>query len=317
MNATDTSFTAKRVHIKEQQLSTAQKIEATAADAPSAFYAVIRPTLSQTGHYNANTRKEAFLTLLKRCKEQSDITDVVNILLESVGRGMVDREAMVRSAVCSLTSFIFEQRVELRVLIGGWLQFLLLALTHLYDDIRKDSIKFLEVAMRHRPLLILPSTGKILAALADGCSKSKLGNAKSKARDVAFGLLKSYIGMMKSPEITSTIYYTWKPQQAVSLRHSLMRRTRPSGPVIIESILEGECSKSLTWLLQGILEDWLEVAPFTEHDLKVLDKASRTKCLRELKDLFLFTKFAGFDDELLIRLLPKPIRESHIIKQIM
>ncbi|PJF20104.1 hypothetical protein PSACC_00082 [Paramicrosporidium saccamoebae] len=309
VNATNTSFQTKRLALREQHLSTAQKIEATSEGSSSALAAILKPTLSQTGHYNTNVRKEAFATLLKRCKEHPDIGDVINVLLEHASRGMVDNEAVVRTAVLHLTVYLWEQKVELRALFGGWVQFALLAMTHLHTDIRRDSIKFLEAALKAVPMtVLLPYTGNLLAALADGTLSRQKGN---KAQECAMQLVAAYTKAKMAPESAPPLHYCWQSVQSNSLIGARLRKT--TSDQILEGICEMKFSKIIAWLSNSLLDDWLEASPITgsvQRGAKSSERQAHTRVAAALKGLLAFSIASGYDSDTFVNLLPAPIRTS-------
>jgi hypothetical protein len=318
VNATDTSFQSKRLCLREQHLSTAQKIEAYAGESLTALGATLKPTISQTGHYNVNMRKEAFVTLLKRCKEQPDISQVLNILLETASRGMVDKEAPVRSAVLSLTTFIWERKLELRALFGGWVQFALLAMTHLHEDIRRDSLKFLDSAIRLVPDLVIPYTGKILVALSDGSMQGKIKRGSAITRECALCLMDLYTKARSAPLDTPSLAYCWQPIQKQAL-FNLRIRKAPAVDQIIDEMTLSEYTKVITWLSESLLDDWLEAAPIVVNpsmprDAKSTEKQAYNRFTLAMKRLISFTLASGYDSDSFVQLLPSPIRNSLYLK---
>src|SRR5690606_16244319 len=88
VNATNTSFKAKRLNLKEQDFSTQQKVSSLAAKDPSLredLLAVqLRPFLTQTGHYNVGVRRDAYGNILRLIRERQpgEVETVLGALME-------------------------------------------------------------------------------------------------------------------------------------------------------------------------------------------------------------------------------------------
>jgi hypothetical protein len=321
VNATDTSFTAKRLCLREQQLSTAQKVEAFTKGtglAIGSLAAQLKPTLGQTGHYNVNMRKDAYGMLLKKIKSSEEAAEVVGILLEHSSRGMVDEEGSVRGVVLALTAWIFEKHNNSVIaFFDGWVQFLLLALLHLHEDIRRDALRFLEIALKHAKTLVVAHSGKILAALSDS-NLGKRMNSRGKGPDavnIALELIDSYVTAKAAPKFSAPIIYAWQPIQRASMRGSIIRK-RPQGNLTLGDIPIEDYAKTVKWMGDRMIDDWLEAIPVMATVTKPtpMERAAHSRVVNLAKRLAAFSTASGYDTTSFTEHLPPAIRNHKALK---
>lgn len=316
--------------MREQQLSAAQKVATAAQQAAvqvTSLSALLKPLLVQAGHYNVHSRKDAYSAILRRLREHcvADVDQVLGELMMQLSRGMVDGDPAVRVVVLAVTGKVFsEHPLTLSAFFDGWLQFLLLAQTHLQADIKRDACKFLEMAIKSVPSLLVPHSGKILASLADANSQGGRPRPKSKGPsplESAHTLLQATVNLCNAETSESGIIYAWQPVQQRSLRSCLIRRLPTTAQLSSNfAVNDGDARKIISWLGEEVLDDWLEAAPVfllpkTSHGPS--ERQSYARALKLLKLLESFLALAGLDAAYLRDNLPAPIRSSPHLRDVL
>ena len=200
VNKTDTSFKAKRVVIREQALQASDRIRDTD------LLGRLQPTIVQCGHYNPKVRREAILCLHQKMlhAEDSEISRCVSALLGVLSRSLVDLEGPVRDAGRILTRWLFSRSSLIGggaagPLFDGWFRFLLLGLSHIDQDVRRDALQIVPLVLDHAPALLLGHTDSFVPALVtfiespEGLSKRKRESSSSSLWSISNAFLKAYL----------------------------------------------------------------------------------------------------------------------------
>ncbi len=197
MNKTDTSFTAKKIVIRQQSISSAASGSA-AANLPS----LIKLTLPNCGHYNVNMRKEALNTLYKAIKDQSQaslLAAEVLVLLDSIFmatfRLICDDDASVRGTLAVLMTCLFEKYPSdnLSSFFARWMNFLSLATSHIKPDVRRDSVKFVALTLKTQKKLLLPHLTSLMTAMAPMITAYPTSNRPLPTFDCVASLIDAYL----------------------------------------------------------------------------------------------------------------------------
>lgn len=261
--------------------------------------------------------------IIRRLKEHSikEVEQVLGDLLIPLSRGMVDEDVSVRSLVLGLTGKVFtDHGSNLVAFFDTWVQFMSLAQTHLQDDIRRDACKFLEMAIKAVPLLLVNHGGKILASLADANSRlKKPSRSKSKGPsplEVASSLLECVVKIRNTGSSETGINYAWQPLQQLSLRSCLIRRRPKTASLTNVSILEPDAKKIIIWIGEEMLDDWLEAGPVFAHPKLshgTSERLAHGRVVKLVKLLEAFFFLAGFDTTFVAINLPTTIRSSPLL----
>lgn len=257
VNATDTSFQSRRLKLSDQKLSMVQKIEDGIREG-FLLLNLIQPHVVHCTHYNVNMRREAYASILARCKEHNikKLEQVVSTVFPLLGRGMVDNEEKVRNMVLSLTFFFFSAKVDLSLSFGGWISHLILASSHIDAGIRRDSIKFLELAVRLASPLIIREMGRIVMAF---CTNK----FTSKSAGCIIALVDAYCeAALRSPnEIIPT--YVWQSEQREPLHSVRLRKPPPEATV--DELDNTRVIQVVKWLGEQTKEDYLDAIPLLNN----------------------------------------------------
>jgi hypothetical protein len=197
VNRTDTSFTAKKVVIRQQNIAS------NTANSAATLPALIKAILPNCGHYNVNMRKEALNSLYKAIKEQSEavlLSAEILVLLDSVFvacfRLICDDDASVRGTLAVLMACLFEKYPadNLSGFFARWMSFLSLATSHIKLDIRRDSVKFVALTLKTQKRLLLPHLPKLLTAMLPLVTAYPIGGRPLPAFDCVGALMEAYLG---------------------------------------------------------------------------------------------------------------------------
>lgn len=317
VNATDTSFIAKRLSMREQALSTAQKVQQAGASS-SILAAHLTPHFAHIGHHNVHMRKDALGHVLRLCREaeKTQVEGVLGQVMEYVNKAMVDLEATVRTAAYGLLGWIFVHFAHnLFPFFGGWIQFLILAQSHISEEIRRDAGKFLDLAIKNVPQLLPPYLSQILLSLAQANInvKSNPRMKGAKPQELAQKLLDLIIAEDERGNSRQGILYVWQPKQTVSLRNVVLIRHLSRNKSTAEPLAEADIRLILRWMSMALADDWLEAAPLfsnPHHRANSLEKQAHGRVLVLLERLKKYILVMQHDVGLLYGLLPSAIRSN-------
>lgn len=310
VNATDTSFQARRLNVRTQALSTAQKVATYAREAAlekDSLLARLQPHLSIcTGHPSGTTRREAFANMLQKCREapEEQLKSALFLLAEAIGPGLVDREGSVRMMALSLASFLLRTTKEGPVVGEALMPFILLAGSHIDQGVQKDGVRFLECILHSVPQVLPAWIGRIFGSFSEGRQNSS---------SLLLSILDYHLQVRErqaSHSNQTTVSYVWEEVQKVSLAAVRLRRSFGTEPV---TLAETELISIIRWLGTAMLRVYGEVAPRIRNPLlpgaptseeRVQLTAFRVHAERLRKLIF----NEGWDQEGLANTLPAVLR---------
>jgi hypothetical protein len=114
-----------------------------------------------------------------------------------------------------------------------------------------------------------------------------------------------------APESAPPLHYCWQSMQNVSLIGSRLRKV--ASDQIIDGICEADFCKTITWLGNSLLDDWLEASPGhgnMQRGGKSLEQQAHTRVVATMKGLLAFSIASGYDTDTFVNLLPASIRNS-------
>lgn len=258
VNATDTSFQARRLNVRTQALSTAQKVAAYARGAAlekESLLARLQPHLSIcTGHPSGAARREAFTGMLQKCREASEeqLKGALLLLSEAIGPGLVDREESVRMAALALASFLL-RAVRTGPIVGETLMpFILLAGSHIDQGVQRDGVRFLERILHTVPQVLPAWIGRIFGSFSGG---------RQNVSSLLLSILDYHLQVRERQTVRSNetaVSYVWQGEQRVSLAGVRLRRSAGTEPVTLGEV---ELVTIIRWLGTVMLRVYGEVAP--------------------------------------------------------
>ncbi|RHZ46096.1 hypothetical protein Glove_634g10 [Diversispora epigaea] len=142
-NFTDTSFKSKSIILPNQSI-----IEDKSNEITNSRNLTLNDLTTQLKHYNSGVRKDAIQGLKDFFyKHPHILTESLSVIINSLARLLIDDEKIVRK---TLLSFFREfmpnvQKSDLKPFIPLLIIFTCSAMTHIYEDIRADAIKFMEI----------------------------------------------------------------------------------------------------------------------------------------------------------------------------
>lgn len=264
MNKTDTSFTARKVVVRQQNLGS------TAASA-SNLPALLKSCLPNCGHYNVNMRKEALNTIYKTIKDQdeaaltsADVLALLDSIFLATFRLICDDDANVRATLAVLITCVFEKypSENLSSFFPRWLNFLSLATSHIKPDVRRDSVKFVTLTLKTQKRLLLPHIPALLTAMAPLVTAYPTGKNRSlPAFDCVVALIDAYLSPFLDRETKAAQCHS---QPLIRLSWPLPSEglliTRPSP----YSIISASSSAAGTAILPPLISS-AQLKPFLAH----------------------------------------------------
>ncbi|ELT91176.1 hypothetical protein CAPTEDRAFT_37340, partial [Capitella teleta] len=176
-NETNTAFRTRDIQLREQ-FHTADGSEPTTRRKLN-----VKELLSQCQHFSASVRREAVSGLHELLTFHPDvISSNLSLLLERVSELFVDKDAEVRSNVTKLLRVLF-----LGISLQNMSPFFSLlsahlccAMTHIYDDIKGDSLSILDLCLEHYPSLVTADSSRILENFLEQISAKSNTNKKQR-----------------------------------------------------------------------------------------------------------------------------------------
>ncbi|XP_078572190.1 testis-expressed protein 10 homolog isoform X2 [Branchiostoma floridae x Branchiostoma japonicum] len=176
-NVTDTTFKSRAIHLPDQL-----KTDTTQ---PTNFRQQnVKDLLTQCNHYSASVRHEA-ITGLKDllARHPAVVPSHLSSVVEKCSELFVDKDPVVRKAAIGLLRHTFSQASANQIspffsLISAHL---CCAMTHIFEDIRQDSLTVLDVCLEHFPSLLTSRSGQILTNFIGQISSMKDKGVKKDA----------------------------------------------------------------------------------------------------------------------------------------
>ncbi|TFK77025.1 hypothetical protein BDN72DRAFT_753619 [Pluteus cervinus] len=149
-NVIDTSFKARSIALPTQSITTSKDTREPTTKRNLSF----DDLLAHLKHYNANTRKEAFIGLRELFEEHWDTLSLkLPPLVNACARIIGDEDAGVRRALADFFKWLFP-RIPQEDLVPHsptLLLFTTSAQTHIFPEIRIDAIRFLDILLEAIP----------------------------------------------------------------------------------------------------------------------------------------------------------------------
>ncbi|KAF0348295.1 Pre-rRNA-processing protein IPI1 [Gigaspora margarita] len=152
-NFTDTSFKSRAISLPEQSIAKDKSDEITNTRNLS-----LNDLVTQLKHYSPVTRKDSIQGLRDFFhKHPSILSRSLSTIVNPLSRLLVDDDRGVRrSLLAFFTEFFLKvQKFELRPFLPLLIIYTCSAMTHIYDDIRTDSIKFMELWLEIAPDVVV------------------------------------------------------------------------------------------------------------------------------------------------------------------
>ncbi|CAH1790129.1 unnamed protein product [Owenia fusiformis] len=174
-NVTNTSFKSHSVQIREQLK--------TSTDLPSTKRKLnINDLLGQLHHYNISVRHDALVGLRELTTEHPAILNThLPDILEKTSTLFVDKDNVVRQAIMKLLKNIFPNvsTTQIQPFFPILVAHLCCAMTHIFDDVRADSLAILDITLDNFPELVTKNSGQLLQNFLDLISKSSNTSSSS------------------------------------------------------------------------------------------------------------------------------------------
>lgn len=328
-NVTDTSFTARKVVIRQQNLAPAT--DHGASSSPVADK--IRSLLVNCGHYNVNMRRETLVGLLRIVKETADLhapdmLAVLDPLFAAIFKLICDDDMAVRTAVAALLLHLFERlRTEnLASFFPRWLAFLNLAMSHIKLDIRRDSTRFIQLTLQTQRSLLAPHIAVMLPPMLSLVTQYPVRLGTHAPYDTIVALMDAYLepharqsAKSRSALTTPLFAYTWEPVQRRPLR--VVRMSPLDARLTVETppppMREAVLSPLITHLVNLSITAWLDCAHVLVVDTPHINSPEQkqlTVLLALYRRLFQLCRIAARED-LFWQCLPAKIAKSRLLFQ--
>ncbi|OMJ07780.1 Testis-expressed sequence 10 protein-like protein [Smittium culicis] len=153
-NFTDTSFKTKAVTLSTQSVSVDKDSLLTTSNNRS-----LPDLLSKAKHYSPSVRKDALIGLIEILTTHNSLikTDLEALINASCKR-IIDDDINVRKANLDFTKLLYQlcELSEIATFVDLHAVFVLTGLSHIQEDIRQDSLKFLDILVDYVPSQIKP-----------------------------------------------------------------------------------------------------------------------------------------------------------------
>ncbi|CAG8459979.1 13226_t:CDS:10 [Rhizophagus irregularis] len=152
-NFTDTSFKSRAISLPSQSITEDKSNEIT-----NSRNLTLNELLTQLKHYNSGMRKDAIIGLKDFFRVNPHIlSQSLSLVVNSLLRLLIDDNKFVRTTLLSFFTefFIPMEKSELRPFLPILIIYTCSAITHIYEDIRADSIKFMELWLNIAPDIIV------------------------------------------------------------------------------------------------------------------------------------------------------------------
>lgn len=273
INKTDTTVKSQRLYIRSQAMSRGQKIEdhyMNSEPNSTTLQASLSPLWSLCRHHNHLQRRDSYKSIQREILKSSNIKDIIAIypdLISLIGKGLMDRQSpLVRRAVSDLLFSVMPHTPSLiEFSHETFLNHLLMAMTHIDSDIKKDSLLLFErILMNYNGngieflLLITQNlqasiTERIIGAL-------RLTNSSSSLLKLIRIILKNFDDNSTPKNELIQNFSPYTARQIIPL--SVMRRlddefVREKQVLLMKIKNYKEGDDLLVWIIKNILlDDW-------------------------------------------------------------
>ena len=151
----------------------------------------LKDLLGSCAHYNTHAREDALLGLKNLFQSNPIILKHhLNAVLQRILSLITDLESSVRKAFLMLISLVFKSisETEISPFFANIVAYLCSAMTHLNENIRLDSMKFLDLCLKFFPQLVKANPKNIILNFINVISVEKSGMAKNRVIPIKAGL---------------------------------------------------------------------------------------------------------------------------------
>ncbi|KAI8578021.1 hypothetical protein K450DRAFT_249529 [Umbelopsis ramanniana AG] len=152
-NFTDTSFKSKTISLPNQSITEDKSNLLT-----NSRNLTLSTLLSQMRHYSAGTRKEAIQQIQDMCEKHPGLLSAsLNSIVNASLKILVDEDRDVRKALLQFlkSSFPELEKTEIVPFLSLLTIYTCSAITHIYEDVRADAIKFMDLWIDLAPEFIV------------------------------------------------------------------------------------------------------------------------------------------------------------------
>ncbi|ORX86808.1 hypothetical protein BCR32DRAFT_289738 [Anaeromyces robustus] len=204
---TDISFKTKAIYVPDQGIVEEKK------EITSSRNLTLKELLGQAKHYSSITRKDA----LNGIKEiYTNYPDEIFLNLGTVFEKtipiFIDKEPDVRLALLQFYKILIPDLKidQIKPFMSVFMAYLCSAMTHILEDIRLDSLKFLKLFIDNFPTLTIYYSDKLIPNFLNHLTGDMKMNSKSNSSSLSNSLLvnpKSKLGSTKSRAAILTSFY--------------------------------------------------------------------------------------------------------------
>ncbi|KAG1376070.1 hypothetical protein G6F61_007918 [Rhizopus arrhizus] len=178
-NFTDTSFRSKGIFLPNQSINEDKSHEIT-----TSRNLTLSDLLVKLRHPSANVKKEALLGLTDICTNNptlmvSSLGQIVNGLLKL----FIDDDREVRKSTLNYLqeTFVDIEKVELQPFMPILIMYTCSAMTHIFEDVRTDAVKFLNLWIQIAPETVVSKfwnriTGNYMSLLSVDANNQQIGS---------------------------------------------------------------------------------------------------------------------------------------------
>jgi len=305
-NVTDTSFTAKKLAIRAQNLAKSQPINSTN------LLDALKPILSACGHYAASSRREALSQLAVKLfiLKNEQLVPYLDPMLSATLKTICDEDDAVRQKSLLFFSELFGKfpDTSLAPFLPRFLAFLRLALSHLNSSIQDDSLKFLQLMARNEatfgPALVdeLPSLAVgMLPLVKQYLEMSAIGNKKLSPYHLNLELLTRWLRARQASikdwsltRATPIVDYTWQASQSQSLCIVRPKENQKSSASMVAcSIPPEQVNRLCSQMCNLTVSSWLDCVPSTALLCPKIKDESLLQLLGIYSTLYIFSCESG------------------------
>ena len=172
-NFTNTSFKSQTIVVRGQKT-----LENVNSEETNHRNLTLLDLLGQLKHYNSNVRKDA-------CHGLKDLLELhprqmhlgINIILEKIAPLLTDSESSVRKSVFILLKYLISNisTSQIEPFVPLLVAHTSSAMTHIRDDIRHDSLQFIDFFLLSFPELLMRNSGGLICNFVNIISSGKKG----------------------------------------------------------------------------------------------------------------------------------------------
>ncbi|ORX53017.1 hypothetical protein BCR36DRAFT_369273 [Piromyces finnis] len=205
---TDISFKSKAIYIPDQGITEEKKKEVT-----NSRNLTLKELLVQVKHYSSVTRKDALNGIKEIYTNYPDeIFLNLGTIFEKTIPVLVDKEPDVRLALLQFFKALIPdlKQDQIKPFMSVFMAYLCSAMTHILEDIRLDSLKFLKLFIDNHPTLTIHYSNKLIPNFLNHLTGDMKMNSKSNSSSLSSSLLvnpKSKLGSTKSRAAILSSFY--------------------------------------------------------------------------------------------------------------